>query len=78
MEEKWFNLSQKATEEKLQTNIKSGLSSDEVKKRYETYGKNVLKERAKKSLLQKFIDQFKDFMINSCCCKCYNWCCSRK
>ncbi|MBF0780112.1 MULTISPECIES: cation-translocating P-type ATPase [unclassified Granulicatella] len=42
---------------------KSGLSSQEAKHRLEKYGENILEEGEKRSLLQKFIDQFKDFMI---------------
>ena len=63
MEEKWFNLSSKDTEKKLETNIEKGLSFEEVSKKRETYGRNELKAKKKKSLLQKFVEQFKDFMI---------------
>ena len=63
MEEKWFNMSVKKTIQKLETDSEKGLSSDEVAKRYETYGRNELKAKEKKSLLSKFLDQFKDFMI---------------
>ena len=41
----------------------SGLSSKEAAKRLEKYGANTLQEGKKKSLLEKFVDQFKDFMI---------------
>ena len=41
----------------------SGLSSQEVASRLEKYGANTLQEGKKKSLLEKFVDQFKDFMI---------------
>ncbi len=41
----------------------AGLSSQEVASRLEKYGANTLQEGKKKSLLQKFVDQFKDFMI---------------
>lgn len=40
-----------------------GLSSSEAKKRLETYGRNELEEGEKRSLLVKFLDQFKDMMI---------------
>ena len=41
----------------------SGLSSKEAASRLEKYGANTLQEGKKKSLLEKFVDQFKDFMI---------------
>lgn len=41
----------------------SGLSSQEAASRLEKYGANALQEGKKKSLLEKFVDQFKDFMI---------------
>ncbi|TAN45366.1 MAG: cation-translocating P-type ATPase [Nitrospirae bacterium] len=40
-----------------------GLSSDEAQKRLERYGANELKEKARKTALSMFFDQFKDFMI---------------
>ena len=41
----------------------SGLSTQEAASRLEKYGANTLQEGKKKSLLEKFVDQFKDFMI---------------
>ena len=41
----------------------AGLSSQEAASRLEKYGANTLQEGKKKSLLEKFVDQFKDFMI---------------
>ena len=61
--EKWYNMSVEDAEKKLETDSKNGLSEDEVVKRREKYGFNELKEKKPKTLLQKFIDQFKDFMI---------------
>ena len=63
MEEKWFNKSVKETAKELKTDVQNGLSQDEVNKRYEKYGRNELKAKQKKSLLIKFLEQFKDFMI---------------
>ena len=61
--EKWYNLSIEDTEKKLEADSKNGLSDDEVRKRREKYGLNELKEKKPKTLFQKFLDQFKDFMI---------------
>ncbi|MBQ7346926.1 MAG: cation-translocating P-type ATPase [Clostridia bacterium] len=47
----------------LNTNQTSGLSAAEVEKRREQYGPNKLKEKKKKTNLQRFIEQFKDVMI---------------
>ena len=41
----------------------SGLSSQEAASRLEKYGANTLQEGKKKTLLEKFVDQVKDFMI---------------
>ena len=47
----------------LSTNQKSGLTSEEVSTRQAKYGPNKLREKKKKTTLQRFMDQFKDVMI---------------
>ena len=59
----WFNESVEEVEKELHTNINNGLSNEEVQKRREKYGLNELQQKKKKSLLKRFIDQFKDFSI---------------
>lgn len=61
--EKWFAKDVNEVEQQLGTDLKKGLSSDEVVKRQEKYGFNELKAAKKKTLLQRFLDQFKDFSI---------------
>ena len=39
-----------------------GLSSDEASKRLADYGRNELEEGEKRTLLAKFLDQFKDLI----------------
>jgi len=48
---------------KFQVESDSGLSSAEAARRLAQYGLNHLQTRKKKSILQRFLDQFKDFMI---------------
>ena len=47
----------------LDTNTETGLTASEVLKRKEKYGENRLREKKKKTTLQRFFDQFKDAMI---------------
>ena len=49
--------------EKFSTNQQTGLNSNEVLKRREKYGENKLRDKKKKTTLQRFLDQFKDAMI---------------
>ncbi len=60
---KWFNASISEVANALSTDTEKGLTTENVQKRYEMYGRNELKAKPKKTLLQKFVDQFKDFMI---------------
>ena len=63
LEENWFNKESKVVEEELKTNINEGLTSKQVEEKRQEYGFNELKAKKKKSLLVKFLEQFKDFMI---------------
>ena len=63
MEENWYNLSVEETTKKLETDLKNGLSDAEVTARREKYGTNELKAKRKQTLIEKFLAQFKDFMI---------------
>ncbi|MBG9982916.1 cation-translocating P-type ATPase [Aerococcaceae bacterium DSM 111020] len=58
-----FNESIDAVEKKFDTNIQTGLTSQQAQQRLEQYGENAIQETEKRSLWQKFFDQFKDFMI---------------
>ena len=60
---KWFNYDIKDVEDKLGTNLEKGLSFEDIKTRQEKYGLNQLQETKKKTLIQRFLEQFKDFSI---------------
>ena len=59
----WYTLRTDEVVRKLNTDIKKGLTKEEVKKRKEKYGKNKLKDKPKESIIIRFIKQFNDFMI---------------
>ena len=63
MGKQWFNKTVEEVEKELGTNKENGLSSKKIEENRAKYGLNELKEKKKESLLQKFIDQFKDFSI---------------
>lgn len=58
-----YKASVEETIAKLVSNADQGLSTDEAQKRLEQYGHNEIQTEEARTLLQKFIDQFKDFMI---------------
>ena len=49
--------------QELSSDIHSGLSDAQIVKKQEAFGENKLKEKKKKTMLQRFADQFKDAMI---------------
>ncbi len=61
--ENWFNQETKNVIEKLNSNMEKGLTEEQVKAAREKYGYNELEAKKKKTLLVKFLEQFKDFMI---------------
>lgn len=59
---RYYNLEADKVLEKLETSI-SGLTDEEVKRRIDKYGKNVLKSGKKTSLFVLFLNQFKDVLV---------------
>ncbi|MBQ3593706.1 MAG: HAD-IC family P-type ATPase, partial [Clostridia bacterium] len=47
----------------LGTDVKTGLSSAQVSEKKAQFGENKLREKKKKTMFQRFMDQFKDAMI---------------
>ncbi len=63
MEENWYNKTIEDIEKQFNVNDKKGLEDNQVKENREKYGYNELRVKKKKSLIIKFLEQFKDFMI---------------
>ena len=63
MKENWFKKSLEEVKNKLGTDLENGLTTEQVELAKEKYGLNELKAKKKKTLFQKFVEQFKDFTI---------------
>ena len=60
---KWFNKKVEEIEKELKTNTKKGLTEEQVEEIRNQKGYNELQAAKKKTLFQRFLDQFKDFSI---------------
>ena len=60
---KYHSQTAEQTVQILSSDISSGLTEQQVQKLQTTYGENKLREKKKKTNLQRFLDQFKDVMI---------------
>lgn len=59
----WYQQSVKEVSEALNTNVETGLTALEAKKRLEEFGPNELTHKKGPGLFQMFINQLKDYMI---------------
>lgn len=59
----YFNKTSLEVLDDLNTMASDGLTSNEAKSRLDKYGYNEFQDKKKKTFFEKFIDQFKDFMI---------------
>lgn len=59
----WHTLSVQDTAARLKTDVKSGLAHRDADIRIEAYGPNVLEEGRRRTPVEMFLAQFKDFMI---------------
>lgn len=59
----WHRLSVEETAEQLDTDLTKGIQSSTLEKRKETYGLNELEKKKQTTVLQMFLEQFKDYMI---------------
>ncbi len=57
------HLSPEEIAQNLGSDLSQGLSEEQVKKQRELHGENKLKEKRKRTLLERYLDQFKDVMI---------------
>ena len=58
----YFRKSGQDALKELETSL-NGLSKEEVQNRWKRYGKNALAEEKKKSVIQVFLEQFKDLLV---------------
>lgn len=64
MEKKnWFNKKIEEIEKELKTNIENGLKQEQIQEIRNEKGYNELQAAKKKTIIQRFIGQFKDFSI---------------
>ena len=59
----FHSVQQEEVLKELASDLNRGLSADQVAEKRAQYGENRLREKKKKSTLQRFFDQFKDVMI---------------
>ena len=59
----FHHASQQQVLQELHSDLAKGLTSDQVSEKRSRFGENKLKEKKRKSNLQRFINQFKDVMI---------------
>ncbi|MCF6137047.1 calcium-translocating P-type ATPase, SERCA-type [Pseudalkalibacillus berkeleyi] len=60
---KWYTFSANELENELQTNLSTGLTEKQAKKRLNDYGPNELQQEERLSPIIVFLSQFKDFMV---------------
>ena len=63
MNKNWFNKSVEETLKEFNVDSNNGLTDEQVKQNKEKFGLNELQAKKNKTLIQKFLEQFKDFMI---------------
>ena len=63
MKKNWFNQSVDDVLKEFNVNSNTGLTDEQIKVQKEKFGLNELAAKKNKTLIQKFLEQFKDFMI---------------
>ena len=63
MKEQWYNKSIDNVKKELNIDLEKGLTDSQIQENRAKYGFNELQAAKKKTVFQKFLEQFKDFMI---------------
>lgn len=63
LEKKWYNMENAEVEKELETDMIKGLNTKQVQQKRKEYGLNELTTGKKKGIVQRFLEQFKDFSI---------------
>ncbi|MEE1019702.1 MAG: HAD-IC family P-type ATPase, partial [Acutalibacteraceae bacterium] len=59
----WHSSTVSDIENKTQTSVEHGLTSEQVKQKLDKYGENIVKSKKKKGFFARFLDQLKDTMV---------------
>ncbi len=59
----WFQQTEEEVMQYFEVDKQQGLSKEQIENNLQKYGRNELETKKKKSLVVKFLEQFKDFMI---------------
>lgn len=59
----WYNMTEPEVTEELETNVETGISTEDASERQKVFGPNELEEAERPSLFLMFLSQFKDFMV---------------
>ncbi|AEM79567.1 calcium-translocating P-type ATPase, SERCA-type [Thermoanaerobacter wiegelii] len=60
---RYWNMDVEEIKKELETDDKNGLTQHQANERLLKYGKNILKEKKRKSIFSLFIEQFQDYMV---------------
>lgn len=63
MKQSWYKMSIQQVCKELSVDPETGITTEEALKRLERYGYNELKEKERETLIQKILNQLKDFLI---------------
>ncbi|WP_270181818.1 calcium-translocating P-type ATPase, SERCA-type [Alkalihalobacillus sp. CinArs1] len=59
----WYNMTEPEVAEELETNVETGITTEDAAERQKVFGLNELEEAERPSVVLLFLSQFKDFMV---------------